>query len=371
MKISDALGVTSAKLWKQGVYDSYLGIDSRLHLDPALLRSTRVPEFRRSLSRFEKHFNDVLTLAAQATPGTVIERQAIRKLVFPEIPIAALGYSQTSTSGRGVTPAIAAALYKTAREVIEAGIKDPAIFELAVIFEEKFGPDLISDMTLVVILEDVNAFNSRVCSNLNIPTKQQHVRGIGMPVIAAHAETVDQSILLIPHGLLAELPEATCREDIDRVVAYNAQLRDSVNRILGKNWSNLCRKLGKAELKRLFIENPSALKDLLRSYKKKRPKPYDFENDPLGEIIWEELGVEAAASTPVKLSAPQNQSDLNVTFSMIPEEYVMKSFHNCFSLRLQTPIVNRIIWISVVSRMRVEDLSILSSPRDKLGFLLS
>ena len=171
MKISEALGVTSLKLWKQGVFDSYLGIDSRLHLDPALLRSTHIPEFRKSLQRFENHFNGVLALIAQASPGSSLERQAINNLIFPEIPVAALGYSQTSTHGRGVTPYIASRLTQPQGRLSHAGIRDPAIFELAVIFEEKFGPDLISDMTLVVILEDINAFNIRVCKNLDIPIK--------------------------------------------------------------------------------------------------------------------------------------------------------------------------------------------------------
>ena len=148
IEVSEALGITSLKLWKQGVFDSYLGIDSRLHLDPALLRSTHIPEFRKSLQRFENHFNGVFALIAQASPGSSLERQAMNNLIFPEIPVAALGCSQTSTHGRGVTPYIASRLYATAREIIHAGIRDPAIFELAVIFEEKFGPDLISDMTL-------------------------------------------------------------------------------------------------------------------------------------------------------------------------------------------------------------------------------
>ena len=180
MRISEALGVTSTKLWKQGVFDSYLGIDSRLHIDPALLRTTRVPEFKESKKRFEQYFSGVLLLAASANPGGVLERQAIERLVFPEIQIASLGHSKASNKGYGVSPALARQLYLTAKEIIDAGIKDPAIFELAVVFEKDFGPDLISDMTLRVILEEVSDFNKRVCQKLLIATKDIK---IGLKVI--------------------------------------------------------------------------------------------------------------------------------------------------------------------------------------------
>ena len=81
MRISEALGVTSAKLWKQGVFDSYLGIDSRLHIDPALLRTTKVPEFKESKKHFEDYFSAVLKMIAVAQPGGAVERQAIDRLI--------------------------------------------------------------------------------------------------------------------------------------------------------------------------------------------------------------------------------------------------------------------------------------------------
>src|SRR5947207_3124372 len=96
MRLSQALGVAPSKLLNKGVFDSYLGIDSRLHIDPALLRSTRVPEFKNSLQRFTNYFDDVILLIAKATRGGALQRQAIRKLIFPEIPAAALGFAEGS-----------------------------------------------------------------------------------------------------------------------------------------------------------------------------------------------------------------------------------------------------------------------------------
>jgi hypothetical protein len=319
MRVSEALGVTSAKLWKQGVFDSYLGIDSRLHIDPALLRTTRIPDFTISKNRFEEYFSGVLLLAAEAKVGGVLERQAIERLVFPEIQIASLGHSKGSNKGYGVSPALARRLYLTAKEIIEAGVRDPAIFELAVVFEEDFGPDLISDMTLRVILEDVSNFNKRVCSNLFIATKNIK---IGTKLITtALSEKANGSILLLPRSLLAVIPEATSYEDIDTVVSYNRELRERFNQMFGENWSNLVRRLRKRDLRRLFIENPAVLKDWLSAYKSKKPDAYDFDSDPLGEIVWDEIGKEFASEYKCTLSNPVSADELARVIGKITSQF--------------------------------------------------
>jgi hypothetical protein len=234
MKISEALDVSPSKLWNAGVFDAYLGIDSRLHVDPALLRTTRIPAFRNSLKRFYDYFDKLLLLIASATPGGALERQAIKRLTFPEIPAAALGFSADSDRGRGVSPALAKRLYNTAREIIHVGIREPAIFELALIFEDKFGPDLISDMTLQVILEDVSRFNADVCRKLGIVTGVITVGG--NCVTTAYSAKLKREILLIPRALLSELPEASCFDDISTVVQYNDSVRAALNRLLGRHW---------------------------------------------------------------------------------------------------------------------------------------
>lgn len=129
MLLSDALGVSASQLWKNGVFDSYLGVDSLLHVDPARLRSTRVPELSGAYKRFHDYFAKVLDVIAAAQPGDALERQAVKMLIFPEIREAALGYAQGSTSGRGVTREVARRLYETAQTVIKAGIKNPAMVE--------------------------------------------------------------------------------------------------------------------------------------------------------------------------------------------------------------------------------------------------
>ena len=252
-------------------------------------------------------------------PGGVLERQSLRRLLFPEIAIASLGYSEGSNKGRGVSQSLARQLYTTAKEVVDAGIKDPAIFELAVVFEEGFGPDLISDMTLFVILEDVSAFNKRVCNRLNIPTISLDIGT--RSVTAAWSEKTRQAILLIPRSLLSELPEATSHEDIDRVLRYNEELRERLNKRFGENWSNLVRRLTKRELRDIFIHHPRLLKEWLKSYKERRPTSYDFDADPLGEVVWDEIGRQFANEHQLQLDEPQSPDELTHVVTQITTKF--------------------------------------------------
>jgi hypothetical protein len=320
VNLSNALAVTTSQLKRSGVFDSYVGIDSRLHIDPALLRTTRVPELKGALKTFNGYFTDILKLIVRAEAGGALERQAIKKLVFPEINEAALGFSDSDCGGKGVSLRKAEQLFYTAKEIIEAGIEDPAIFELAIVFEDGFGPDLISDMTLCVILQHLSKFNERVCKKLGIETRTIRVKGFKTST-AAYSSKLDRCFLLIPMGILSTLPEATCREDIDDIISYNDSVREELNRILGKNWSNAAKVLGKRGLRDVFFQNPDIFKRLIECYKQKTPEAYDFNADPLGELIWNEYAKAATMEQALKLQQPASQEQLNSLVELICQQF--------------------------------------------------
>jgi hypothetical protein len=64
-RLSEALGVSPDDLAKQGVLDTFLNVDSQFHIDPALVKSSAVPELAGSYSiaqgaRHLCRFNDRL-----------------------------------------------------------------------------------------------------------------------------------------------------------------------------------------------------------------------------------------------------------------------------------------------------------------------
>lgn len=162
-RISDALKVTPEALEKAGIFNGFVEIDSRLHVDPHLLRFATTPELKYSYEHFTQYFEEVIHLLdASKRFGDIFYKKAIQKLIFHEIPIAALGYSKTGIRGSGIGSGYAWELAKTASEIISVGIRDPVIFELVGLLEEGVGADRISDMTIRIILDDLLRFSQRV-----------------------------------------------------------------------------------------------------------------------------------------------------------------------------------------------------------------
>jgi hypothetical protein len=305
MLLSESLGVTPAQLWKFGVFDTYLGIDSLLHVDPARLRSTRIPELRGAYKRFHTYFDQILDLIVA---GEALRKQTIKKLIFPEIQEAALGYAKTSTSGRGVTIEIATRLYETAKAIINVGIKNHSIFEVAVLFEEKFGPDLISDMTVFLLLDELSQFNKRVAEKLGLPTVTKTVHGKTITFVFCKKE--NKSVLLIPNSILADLPLATDWSEIDAVCEYNESIRKRLNKIIQDTWTKRMVAMPKSLIKQALLNNPILLKELLTNYAKAKAEPYDFESDPRGIVIWHKTSREYAKKNPLELKPAKSTDEV-------------------------------------------------------------
>jgi len=319
MLLSESLGVSSAQLWKYGVFDSYIGIDSLLHVDPARLRATRIPELKGSYKFLHRHFEELLDLIEAAHSGDALERQAIQKIIAPEIKEAALGYAKSSNSGHGVTKLIAKKLYETAKVIINAGIKNPAIFEMAVLFEDGFGADLISDMTVFILLPQLSAFNKRVAEKLGLKTTDKYI--FGKTGTFVYSTSQEKNVLLIPHSLLADLPLARDWSEIDLVTEYNNKLRARINKEVQKIWGSRVKNPSKFQIKRVLIEHPNLLRDLLIAYSKANAESYDFKNDPRGVIIWHQASREFTAKNPLALIQPKTINDVYSIVSIISDRF--------------------------------------------------
>ncbi len=306
-RISDAMGVSKEDLWEQGAFDAFVDIDSRFHIDPHLLEACQTPELQGSYQKFLKHFEDVLrVLAASKQTGDRFHRKAVKMLQFKELPFVSLGYGGSSKSkkkkrrsGNGIGPKLAGMLAETARDLAEAGLRDPVIFELMGLLQEGIGADRISDMTGRIIAEALIIYSVRVAKNLNAPTipLQYGQKQFAVP----YDQQTHRPILLVPREILRPLPIAEDWSDIDTVCAYNKRLREVVNALVGDSWKDARRKLRKKDLKQAVITYPELMRDLLQQYKDKPSDPYDFENDPLGVTVWHDIATEYAEKYPLSL----------------------------------------------------------------------
>jgi len=102
-KISTLLKITSKKLDQKGAFDGFIDLDSRLHVDPSLLSSSKIPEFKNSHAIFEKYFIEILALVSNSKArNDRLWREAHTRLQFKEIGNTALGYSKKGTGGNAI-----------------------------------------------------------------------------------------------------------------------------------------------------------------------------------------------------------------------------------------------------------------------------
>jgi hypothetical protein len=310
-KFSQVLDVSAEVLDREKIFNGFIGIDSGLYLDPRLLKQTHVPELKGSYETFRKHFEKIIKILVKSKSSKdIFFRNAVKLLTFKEPGFLSLGYSSEGNSGRGIGPELARNLAVTAREIIEAGITDPEMFEIIGLLEENIGADRVSDMTARIMLPDLAKYSENQAAKLKLESQKVELNGIEylLPI----NKRTRKSLILIPQEILNDLPIANDRSDIDEVVDHNSKLRSQINSMIGEEWKKASKSLRKSELKRLFIDNPDALRELIELYKASRTEPYDFAEDPLGEFNWLEIAQEYSKKYPLSIETNKAASPENI-----------------------------------------------------------
>lgn len=304
--LGDTYGIDPVAFEKTGALDPILGINTRLFIDPSLLKHTDVPELLHSHKRVTEHFTNVIRLVLQIRKeGDALWRAADKMLTFPEMDGLCIGYSN-GTAGKGAGPKKRRALLSTIMEIVQAGSEDPTIFDLVGAFEEGIGPDLISDMVAKIIMPDLIAFTQRVCSDLGIPMEPRYFTK-GAPAEDLPKNPLnDSTVILVPKQILRDLPVAESFGDIGWIVEHNEKLRHELNGIFGTALRSLSAAEKKARVKDAFVAHPEVLKGVLLAYQNNKPQFYDFKDDPSGEVVWYRVSKSFAESGVLTL--PSNPS---------------------------------------------------------------
>jgi len=298
-RLSELFGVPQGRWDDTGAFDSFIGVDARLHIDPHLLASSSVQEFRNARAAFDQHFVGVMKLLQLAeSEGDDFYKRANRLLTFREIPNTGLGYSREGKGGSGIGKQLAAGLASLGKKIVDAGIVDPDIFSLMGLLSDGIGADRISDMTAAIVVEPLLAFTDRIVRELNLPARtiERGDRRFVIPVVPRTGEVV----LLVPRDVLRHLPVAESWSEIDTIAVNNDALRERVNRMIGETWKQAIR-VPKKRLREAILGNPELLRDLLSQYKAKPATPYNLAADPEMLHLWQPLARGAAASMPLRL----------------------------------------------------------------------
>lgn len=274
---SEYLRVSHEGLTSKGVYNGCIDVDSKLHIDPLLLKNCKVPEFTGSYEEFLKYFEGFVSLTKFAKVANTSDRffkRMVERFTFSEIPNTGLGYSVNNTKGTGISGALARQLATSAYEIISAGMVDPEIFALMQFIEDNIGADRISDMTISILYKRFISFTQRISKELSIKTLPAKYRGeiFHLPFFKMHP------IIYIPQVILADLPLANSYEDIDSVCRYNNELKQRVAQVIGLSWQDY-KEFKKRDWKNILMNNPDCYRTAISFYKGLTGVSYDFAQD--------------------------------------------------------------------------------------------
>jgi len=300
---SKIAGINSSELTDREAFDPILDLDTRLFIDPHLLKHTDIPELNKSYEKLQNHFISIgKLLLASDSVGDIFWKRADKLMIWPEVKGLCIGYSSKGTSGSGIGPSLRMRLLKTAKSIIDKGRTDPELFELVGIFEEDFGPDRISDMTANVIRSDLAVFSHRVFSELSFDIS--HNFEIDEKTRLPINPFTGDVIYLVPMSLLRDLPVALDWSNMDKIVAHNEALRQKINNLVGDSWREATHTLNKEKLKKYILEYPELFDDLVEIYTSKDVRPYDFLQDRSGEYIWYPATQKITSENPLDLKLP-------------------------------------------------------------------
>ncbi|MEC4766603.1 hypothetical protein LPL18_004530 [Halomonas sp. CUBES01] len=320
--LSNLLAIDNSELSDRDAFDPILDLDTRLFIDPHLLKHCDVPEFEASYGKLQKHFLSIgKLLAASDKEGDVFWNSADHLMQWREVKGLCIGYSSSGTSGSGIGPALRRRLLSTAKLIISKGRNDPELFELVGMFEEDFGPDRISDMTANIIRDDIEIFTKRVFDDMDVDLESylNFDEEKELPINPYTGEL----LYLIPKFLLRDLPVALDWSHYDTIAANNKILRDNLNALIGYTWREATHSLKKDELKTYILKYPELIDDLVRQYAAKDANPYDFSSDRSGEYIWYPVTQKITKENPLELNLPSHPmiSDVETMVLKICEKF--------------------------------------------------
>lgn len=316
---TDYFKVDILKFDSTGAFNLKLNIDSKLFIDPKLIRKCKEPEFLDSRNNIRAFFQKVLNFIKRSKIQEDIYWKAAKKYMstIKEPEGLCLGYSQNGTKGNAIGPNTIIDILETAKELVELGEDDPAIFEVLGIFTEGVGCDWSSDTIASLILRNIYTYSFRILSDLGL--KPDMCCEIGDEEFSLLKNPFNgEPILFVPKSILCNLPVANNKQDIGYLSRNNEEVRKELNRLIPPD--TYMNNVPPKRAIRRFVMSQKQFRDLLfKEYDELEIDSYDFEADP------EKINVDAEACrivtlairngemSPVKSIADRNDVDAVVS----------------------------------------------------------
>jgi len=286
--------ISAISMQKIGVFNAEIGVDNHMFVDPKLLLEGK-EEFEGAHQALIKYFASIVQLVKlikTRTDSDMAWTAAWKKMKFKETANTGLGFSKGGNDGNGIGKVLAQRIVVRSLEILPHVDFEPDVFELIGVFAEKIGCDRLSDMIVSILKPQFLLYTDRVTKLLKIK-KAVVVDFNGQKYLCPQYDGSDRPTILVPQSLLKPLPIAASIEDALDAADLNDQARAAVNRIYAA--AHESKKSAKPFLRNLVRGDASIAKGIVSGYKKAKPVPYDYDNDPnqvatLGPIAREIVG---------------------------------------------------------------------------------
>ena len=187
-----------------------------------------------------------------------------------------LGFSSTGKD-TGFGDVLSKQVISDAFDIVKAGSTQPEIFQLIGLFEEKVGPDRLSDMIATLVFDDIVQYTRNINHKLEInSTTYKDIKFNDLDI--AYNPYKKCQLLYIPKDILHELPIARCWDEVERIAAENDAIRKEINDEVGENWYKLATSDRKHYIKEVF-KNPEKCRRVIESYKNESIESYNLKNN--------------------------------------------------------------------------------------------
>lgn len=288
IRVNEYLNVSEEDLDTYGVYNGYANIDSELYINPKLLIDCNIEEFKNSYSKITKHFEkiiDLLRKSKKASKDDLMWNLALELFCFPEPNGVALGTSELSINGNGLSGETAENALLKLKEMIDNDIDDPQIFGMLALIQKNIGVDRISDMITNIIYEDLLLYTENVLKKLCVTSCDDIEFNKNLYKIKFRENGAN--LILIPKKILSNIPPFIDYHSIQDIIDENIKIKQQIYEMfyeINKNLKN--KKVSQVNIKDLdkeqvydIINKFNLHRTILEANSSMKVESYDFDTD--------------------------------------------------------------------------------------------